>query len=129
MVCEVFYLLSVTLLKISLGILYIRILVKDWQKRVVYLSMAVATVWYVVCAVFVIFQCGYPENAKVFLLRAIGGKCASATADRVFGYSQAAVTTVTDFIYVALPLFIIRKAAMDTREKIIVSLILALGLV
>jgi len=128
-VSETFYLVTVLVLKISLGIFYLRVLAKPWARKLVYASMTISTVWNFACTMFVIFQCGYPKSSMIVVQRALTGKCVSVTTDRGFGYSQAAVTTITDFVYATLPLLIVRGAGIDKREKVVVCFILALGLV
>lgn len=123
-----FYAATITMVKLSLGLFLLRIIIKKWQKRVVYVVLACTIVWGVVTTLFAIFQCGYPESAEVFVQRRIFGKgCVSPEAANGITFSHGVVTTVSDFIFTAGPLVILRDVKMNRRAKILLGLILALG--
>lgn len=65
----VFYVATVTFLKISLGVFLLRIINTKGQRMLIYAVMTVSTVWGLVAIFVAIFQCGYPYSAGYFLLR------------------------------------------------------------
>jgi len=74
---------------------------------------------------FVIFRCGTPLGN--YLIKQISNKCASRLTNLAFLYMQAAVTTVTDWIFASLPVVILWDARLDIRTKCSVGFILSLG--
>jgi hypothetical protein len=115
-------------LKISLALFFLRIMVKPWQKRVVYVAITIATLMSTGYFFFAIFQCGYTKaNAWVFFARKLSNQCITPTQIIAVSYTHGGITTLTDITFAALPLFMLRGSRMATRERWIVSFILVLG--
>lgn len=114
-------------LKISLALFFLRIMVKPWQKRVVYVAITISTLVSTAYFFFAIFQCGYPSNAWVFFISKITDKCITPTQIIAVSYTHGGITTLTDITFAALPLFMLRGSNMNFRERWIVSFILVLG--
>lgn len=63
----IFYVATITFLKLSLGIFLVRIVSHKSHKIIIYVVMAVSTVWGVVAMMVAIFQCGYPSSAQFYI--------------------------------------------------------------
>ncbi|KAF2431531.1 hypothetical protein EJ08DRAFT_587012, partial [Tothia fuscella] len=124
LVAGAFYLTTIIFLKISLGMFFLRVLLKKWQRRVVYVTMILSTIINLSYCFFVVFACGNPKD---YLENTILQKCINRKLEISFAYEQAAVTTVTDFIFAFLPIPMLWNASMDRRSKWSVGLILSLG--
>lgn len=113
------------ILKISLGIFYLRIVVSRWQKRTVYATVGIAAAYGTYYFFAVLFSCGMPSN---FLMNALRGQC-SGTLEVRFAINIAAglVNAGSDIILAVLPVFLIRKACMPLPAKISACLVLLLG--
>lgn len=121
---EVFYLTTIMFLKISLGLFFLRVVLKKWQRKVVYATMFLSTIINIYHAIFLIFSCGSPQH---YLERTIQMKCVRKSVELGLAYEQAAITTITDFVFALLPLPLLWNASMDRRSKISVGCILGLG--
>ena len=121
---EIFYLVTIIFLKLSLGVFFLRICVKKWQKYLIYAVMVVNTAMNIFDAFFLTFMCGKPGN---FLLAGLEGKCLPNRVLVSIAYQQGAVTTSTDFIFALLPTTILWNANMDRRTKSVCAFVLSLG--
>jgi hypothetical protein len=117
------------MLKISLAIFFLRIMIKPWQRRTVYVAVTLSTLFNIAYFFFAIFQCGYPSSASVFVIRRLTGGCVSSIQILGVSYTHAAVTMATDLTFAALPISILRGSSMKKREKWIIGFILILGAV
>ncbi|RDI83214.1 hypothetical protein Vi05172_g6947 [Venturia inaequalis] len=124
LVAEVFYLMTIMFLKISLGLFFLRVVSKKWQRKVVYATMFLSTIINIYHTVFVVFSCGSPQH---YLERMIQMKCVRKSVELGLAYEQAAVTTITDFVFALLPLPLLWNVSMDRRSKTLVGCILGLG--
>ncbi|KAE9990961.1 hypothetical protein EG327_000674 [Venturia inaequalis] len=124
LVAEVFYLMTIMFLKISLGLFFLRVVSKKWQRKVVYATMFLSTIINIYHTVFVVFSCGSPQH---YLERMIQMKCVRKSVELGLAYEQAAVTTITDFVFALLPLPLLWNLSMDRRSKTLVGCILGLG--
>jgi hypothetical protein len=125
---ESFYILTMLVLKISLALFFLRIMVKPWQQKVVYIAITISTIVSIGYFFFAVFQCGYTSgSAWVFFIRKLSNQCITPTQIIAVSYTHAGVTTFTDIVFAALPLFMLRGSKMATRERWIVSFILVLG--
>lgn len=61
LVSELLYIVATMSLKVSLGLLLLRVLVKRWMKWVIYVTMVVSVVYGLVYFFIVLFQCGNPN--------------------------------------------------------------------
>jgi hypothetical protein len=60
-------------------------------------------------------------------MQQVSSQCTPEILDRFMAYQQAAVTTLTDVVFVALPVFILWNANMSRRAKLSVGFILCLA--
>jgi hypothetical protein len=124
LVAEVFYLTTIMFLKISLGLFFLRVVLKKWQRKVVYATVFLSTIINIYHTIFIIFSCGDP---RYYLEHMVQMKCVRKSVELGLAYEQAAVTTITDFVFALLPLPLLWNASMDRRSKISVGCILGLG--
>lgn len=111
-------------LKISLGLFFLRVIVKKWQRKIVYTTMVLSTIINIYHSIFIIFSCGSPQH---YLERKIQMKCVRKSVELALAFEQAAITTITDFVFALLPLPLLWNVSIDKRSKISVGCILGLG--
>ncbi|KAF2277266.1 uncharacterized protein EI97DRAFT_314786 [Westerdykella ornata] len=119
------YLVTVMVLKISLGIFFARIVIKPWQLWSIYVSMATNALASMAAFCYVLLRCG--PNLDLYIYKQLSGSCMPRTVDRVFAYSQASTTTITNWVFAILPIFVLWNAHMDIRSKLSVGFILSLA--
>jgi hypothetical protein len=112
-------------LKISLGIFFARIIIKPWQTGLIYINVGVNVFSSAAAFFYVLFRCG--PNLDDYVMQQLMNKCTPRTLDRFIAYQQAAITTLTDIIFVTLPIFILWNANMSRRSKLSVGFILCLA--
>ena len=113
------------ILKISLGIFYLRIVVSRWHKITVYATVGIAAIFTSYYFFAILFSCGLPSH---FLTNALHGKCTGTVHGRyAVNMTAGVINTVSDFILAILPIALINKACMPLPAKISASLILLLG--
>lgn len=115
------------ILKISLGIFYLRIVVSQWQRRTVYATVGIAAAYGTYYFFAVLFSCGMPSN---FLMNALQGQCSGTPGVRfAINMTAGLVNAGSDLILAVLPVFVIRKSCMPLPAKISACLVLLLGCV
>jgi hypothetical protein len=113
------------ILKISLGIFYLRIVVSRWQKITVYATVGIAAIYGSYYFFAILFSCGMPSN---FLANALRGKCSGTVQSRyAVNMTAGTINAVSDFVLAILPIALIRKACIPLPAKISASLVLLLG--
>lgn len=140
----IFYTMTIVFLKLSVGVFLIRISNRKLHKRIIYATMAISTIWGLVTVLILIFQCGYPSSMNEYIIAStaalsyiicaaadsmtgVNAKCISGAVALGIGYSWAVVTTGSDFLFTALPLFILRDAQINKRARIVLSVLLTMG--
>jgi len=121
---ECFYLTTQIFLKLSLGLFFLRVVVKKGHRRFIIGTIAFCIITNLYHIFFVMFRCGDPRQ---FFEREIAHKCVSDTITIAFAYQQAAISTVTDLIFAVLPIPLLWNASMDLRSKIVAGAILSVG--
>jgi hypothetical protein len=114
-------------LKISLGIFLLRVMIKPWEKHVIYAAITLSTLFSTAFFFFAVFQCGTVSSPFEFWLKRASDECVSKSQALGMNYTHAAITAVTDLTFAALPVAMIRRSKMVKKEKIIVGLILLMG--
>lgn len=140
-----FYVVTITFLKLSLGIFLVRIINRKSHRILVYVVMTISTMWGIAVSLVAVFQCGYPKNADFYIQQrklsiyfccvlhgtdedsGLYGRCISGDMAVGFTYSHAVVSASSDVIFTTLPLFILRDAQINKRAKIVLGVILMLG--
>lgn len=125
---EIFYVLTTTTLKISLGLFFIRLITKRWQIVLFHTILAISAVYGFFYTFVTLFQCGSPNKLLDNLLskdtRCLPGWFLLST-----GYLYGSINVIADWTFVLIPIFILLESDMNRRSKISVSLIMALGAV
>jgi hypothetical protein len=112
-------------LKISLGFFFLRIIIEPWQRVVIYICMAISTIYGFIYFGIVTFGCGDPAK---FLLRTVNQQCISITNVIIpASYVHTALNATTDWIMALLPIVTIWKLNMPRITKFWAYLLLALG--
>jgi hypothetical protein len=124
-VSEATYVMAMMTLKISLGIFFARIVIKPWQMRLIYINVGVNIISSVATFFYCLFRCG--PDLNIYVLQQVSDRCTPKTLDRFMAYQQAAITTLTDLVFVVLPVSILWNANMNRRSKISVGFILCLA--
>ena len=126
-VAEVFYITTMMVFKISLGLFFLRIINTRWQRHVVYVAVVVSTVFSLIFLFFTIFECGIPTDRVEFAMRRLTLHCVDARVISFMGYFHAAVVSASDWAFTILLIPLLIESRMSTRDKVIVSFILTLG--
>jgi hypothetical protein len=123
---ESFYVVTVGIFKVSLGLFFLRVLIEKWQRKVVHWTLIIFSTYSVGYFFYAIFQCGIP-NGAVFWERKITSQCTSDATGLGLGYTHGILTALTDMVFVVLPFPVVRRARLNLREKMIVGGILGLA--
>jgi hypothetical protein len=126
-ISEVFYIITMITLKLSLGVFFLRIMVEPWQKRSVYVIVTISTLMGIAYFLFALFICGLPVDAHFYWVRRFEGGCASSSTILGISYSHAVVTALTDLLLALLPLPMVKKATITSKEKIVVMTIFTIA--
>jgi hypothetical protein len=121
LISETFYIWTVLVLKISVGLFFLRLSVERWQKAIVWFLMFLSTSFSIGLFFFEIFQCGYFSTMLEFVIKKATNECVSGFTILSMTYTHAAITAFTDWVFVILPFFILKSSKMQTKEKIVVG--------
>lgn len=122
---EVFYILTTTLLKISLGLFFLRVLTKPWQKVIFHTILGVSATYGLFYTFTTIFVCGDPAKLADSLVGS--KKCLPAAFILTTGYLYGCINVIADWTFVLIPIAILIESDMDRRSKISVSIVMGLG--
>jgi hypothetical protein len=127
MVAEAFYVVTMCALKVSVSIFFLRVMVKPWQRWVIYAALFAATAVNIAYFFVIIFQCGVPKGAMIFLTKQLAQKCLKKNEFLAASYVHGVITTVTDIGFAILPITIFKESRLGLRERLIVVAILMLA--
>jgi hypothetical protein len=138
-----FYILSSLFLKLSLAIFFLRIVslpivslsnicanyvsdqvVAKWQRYTIIIGTSIFSLFTFAFFFVAVFQCGSPAD---FLLNNAKGKCLPWSVTGPLNYIHGTLNALTDWIFVSLPILVIRNANMNNRAKSSVIGVLAIG--
>jgi hypothetical protein len=125
-VAETLYILTTTSLKVALGLFFLRILTKEWQRKTFYIILGISSVYGCLYVFVAIFQC---KNPKDLFIHVISETCLPDAFLLTCGYLYSSINTIADWTFVLIPIFMLHNANMDRRTKISVGVIMALGAV
>jgi hypothetical protein len=120
------YILTTVALKISLAIFFLRIVVRTWQRRVIWTVTAIYTLYAIAFAFVAVFQCGIPTN---FLIKEAVGICIHDDVLQPMNYVHASLNAISDWTFACLPIFVLWNAQMPRSTKILAGFLLSLGAV
>lgn len=115
------------MLKISLGLFFLRVLTKKWQARIFYSILAISAVYGFIYVFITIFQCGDPVKLADGLLNS--KSCLPPKFILTTGYLYGIINVIADWTFVLVPIVVLLDSDMDRRSKISVSIVMALGAV
>lgn len=121
--CELFYTLTTSTLKISIGLFLMRITVSRphiWIIRSIMIASAVVGVVY--CFI-VLFQC-QPTSYWWDLTPGAKGKCLNPSLEANTLYVVSALNSLADWVFGILPFFVVKDLQMKTSLKVVVATIL-----
>lgn len=126
---ELLYVLTTTVTKMAIAAYFLRLSSRVYQRRTVYLTLAVVLSFSTAYFFFLIFQCGPISYLweQYHASPELDGHCVSSTAFAAITYAHCAMSAVTDWVFGILPIFFVWKMQMDPRTKFSIILILSLG--
>ncbi|KAF2874143.1 hypothetical protein BDV95DRAFT_604345 [Massariosphaeria phaeospora] len=124
---ELFYILTTTLLKISLGLFFLRLLTSPWQVRLFHTILAISALYGSVYFLISLFQCGNPNKLADNLMGS--KKCLPKDFQLAAGYIYGVINVLADWTFVLVPICILVESDMERRAKISVGIVMGLGAV
>ncbi|KAF2756963.1 hypothetical protein EJ05DRAFT_501502 [Pseudovirgaria hyperparasitica] len=121
---EVFYILTTIFLKVSIGLFFLRVLLRPWQRWAFYVALSFATAAGTTYAFLATFQCGLPT--KLFQ-NIIHDKCLPRSVNLGFSYMYSITNIIADLTFVLIPIWMLRNSQMGRRAKISVTFVISLG--
>ncbi|KAF2150325.1 hypothetical protein K461DRAFT_215976, partial [Myriangium duriaei CBS 260.36] len=124
--CEVFYAPATSLLKVSIGLFFLRIAVQKihiWLTIAFVVGSAIFGTFYMF---LIIFQC-QPISFWWNLDAAATGKCLSASVFTGCGYTISVLNSAADIFFAALPAFIVWHTTMKRKHQALVCVLLGLA--
>ncbi|CAD0106381.1 unnamed protein product [Aureobasidium uvarum] len=104
--------------------IFTTMVLEKWQRRTIIISTAIFSLYTFGFFFVAIFQCGSPDK---YLLHKVQGKCISWSVLGPMNYIHGVMNALTDWIFVSLPILVVRKANMTGRDKSSVILVLVIG--
>jgi hypothetical protein len=126
-IAELGYVSCTTFLKISIGFFLLRVCVKKFQKIIIWVVVSIVTAYSTYYFFIVIFQCRPISYFWNRFDRQYEGKCVSNNMVSGSTYAHSALSVWADWTLAVLPISLVWDLDMNTRTKISVALILALG--
>ncbi|EUC28518.1 hypothetical protein COCCADRAFT_30238 [Bipolaris zeicola 26-R-13] len=126
---EVFYLLTTTFLKVSLGLFFLRVLTKKWQKHVFHTVLTIGVVYGFFYFFIVLFQCGDPRHIGDDFIQKSSDKCLPPALRMSAGYIYGIINVLADWTFVLIPISVLMDSDLDRRSKMSVGMVMALGAV
>ncbi|KAJ4311015.1 hypothetical protein N0V84_010671 [Fusarium piperis] len=120
------YVLDMMFIKLSIGVFLLRLSVKPVYTWIIWISLAVITIWSIVIFFWNMFQCSPVEKQWDF--RITGGQCVSADQIVSAAYAISAMTIISDWLYAILPIPMLWTVKMTKTAKATVIVILGLGI-
>jgi hypothetical protein len=128
MVAEAFYVVTMTALKVSVCIFFLRVMVRPWQRWFIFTSLFFATAVNLTYFFIIIFQCGVPSGGGLkFLMRQLAQTCLKKEEFLAASYIHGVITTLTDIGFAILPVTILKESTLGMRERVTVVGILTLA--
>lgn len=125
-ICELLYVVSTTITKLSIAAFYLRLTNKRYQKAIIYVNVAFVLVFSAMYFFFLLFQCA-PISYLWSKYEDGRGTCLRDPILPSVTYGHCAMSALTDWVFGILPIFFVWKLRMDARTKFSVILILSLG--
>jgi hypothetical protein len=124
---EVFYILTTTFLKISLGLFFLRVLTKKWQRLLFKVILTIGGVYGLFYLFIVLFQCGDPAHIADNVFAGSKNRCLPEMIRLTCGYIYGVINVLSDWTFVLIPITVLMDSDLDRRSKMSVSMVMALG--
>ncbi|KAH7166157.1 hypothetical protein EDB81DRAFT_277022 [Dactylonectria macrodidyma] len=120
------YVLDMMFIKLSIGVFLLRLSAQKVYTWILWVSLAIITVWSCVIFFWDIFQCS--PVAKQWDFRITGGTCVTPDQIIAAAYSISVMTILSDWLYALLPIPMLWTVKMTKQAKATVIVILGLGI-
>ncbi|KAM5342621.1 hypothetical protein ACJ41O_013587 [Fusarium nematophilum] len=120
------YIIDMMFIKLSIGVFLLRLSVKKMYTWIIWVSLAVITIWSTVIFFWNLFQCDPVEKQWDFRIK--DGHCVSAGQIVSAAYAISVMTIVSDWLYALLPIPMLWTVKMTKQAKATVIVILGLGI-
>ncbi|KAI8298612.1 hypothetical protein K4K59_002780 [Colletotrichum sp. SAR11_240] len=120
------YVLDMLFIKLSIGFFLLRLSTSKVYNWIIYVSLAIITVWSTVIFFWNIFQCSPVEAQWDYTL--LNSQCVSPNAVVAAAYSISVMTILSDWLYALIPIPLIWNVKMSKQAKATVIVILGLGI-
>ncbi|KAF5657608.1 integral membrane protein pth11 [Fusarium heterosporum] len=120
------YILNMMFIKLSIGVFLLRLCVKRIYNWIIWISLAIISIWSVVLFFWNIFQCHPVQMQWDFRIKE--GRCVSADQIVSAAYAISVMTVLSDWLYALLPIPMLWSVKMTKQAKATVIVILGLGI-
>ncbi|KAI8299567.1 hypothetical protein K4K61_010538 [Colletotrichum sp. SAR11_59] len=120
------YVLDMLFIKLSIGFFLLRLSTSKVYNWIIYVSLAIITVWSTVIFFWNIFQCSPVEAQWDYTI--LNSQCVSPNAVVAAAYSISVMTILSDWLYALIPIPLIWNVKMSKQAKATVIVILGLGI-
>jgi hypothetical protein len=127
LLAETTYVITITTLKLSLCLFFLRIMIARRQRYIIFAIAAFSTVFGTAYFFYGLLQCGAPVQAELFWKKRILGQCVQRSSILGMSYTHAIISSATDLLLASLPIPMILKAKINRNEKFIVVGILSIA--
>lgn len=113
-------------IKASIAVMLLRLTIVTSHRIVIYVTLAIAELYGAFYFFLFVLQC---RPSSYFWTQYTGGKgtCVDAAVVVNATYAYSAITCAGDWTLAILPFFMVWKLQMNSRTKLVVALILAMG--
>ncbi|OCK74340.1 hypothetical protein K432DRAFT_339104 [Lepidopterella palustris CBS 459.81] len=127
LICELLYTSSTGLIKISFCLSLLRIVVSRSHKYIIYVVMAMTTVFTTFYFFFILFTCRPVSFFWEQVKNPVGGSCRSPVIMTYATYAHGVVMCLGDMTLATLPIFLVWNLNMNRLTKCTVVVLLAFG--
>ncbi|KAF4338167.1 integral membrane protein pth11 [Fusarium beomiforme] len=120
------YILDMMFIKLSIGVFLLRLCVERVYNWIIWISLAIISIWSIVLFFWNLFQCKPVEMQWDF--RITNGTCVNANQIVSAAYAISVMTVVSDWLYALLPIPMLWSVRMTKQAKATVIVILGLGI-
>lgn len=113
--------------KLSIGLMLLRLVVEKTHRLAIYITVGVAEIYSLGFFVIFLLQCTPPKFFWTRYQGDLDGKCFSTSIIVNVFYAYSAIVCVVDWTLAILPWFLVKGLQMNSRTKMMVALVLAMG--
>ncbi|KAF4985943.1 hypothetical protein FGRMN_11046 [Fusarium graminum] len=120
------YILNMMFIKLSIGVFLLRLSVKKTYNWIIWISLAIISIWSIVLFFWNLFQCQPVQMQWDFRIKE--GRCVGADQIVSAAYAISVMTVLSDWLYALLPIPMLWSVKMTKQAKATVIAILGLGI-